>query len=47
VQGVEVIPFRDPRPHREVGLAWRRASSRSAEYRLLGEALVGLFDASR
>jgi LysR family hydrogen peroxide-inducible transcriptional activator len=47
VAGVEVIPFHDPRPHRDVGLAWRRASSRAAEYRLLGETLVELFDASR
>ena len=47
VRGVHAIPFADPRPHRDVGLVWRRASSRAAEYRLLGEAIVELFDGSR
>ncbi|MEO0652232.1 MAG: LysR substrate-binding domain-containing protein [Planctomycetota bacterium] len=47
VRGVKAIPFADPRPHRDVGLVWRRASSRSKEYRLLGESIVELFDSSR
>ncbi|QDU65920.1 LysR substrate-binding domain-containing protein [Engelhardtia mirabilis] len=42
---IEVRPFTHPRPHREVGLVWRRASGRSEEFRLLGETLVELLDA--
>lgn len=44
-KGLVAIPFADPSPHRDVGLVWRRASSRAAEFRLLGETLVELFDA--
>lgn len=40
--GLRVIPFDDPRPHRSIGLAWRRGSGRGAEARELGEALVAL-----
>ena len=42
---LEVRPFNDPAPHREVGLIWRRASARGEEYQLLGETLVKLLDA--
>lgn len=41
---LEVRPFSDPAPHREVGLIWRRASARGEEYQLLGETLVKLLD---
>ncbi len=40
--GVWVIPFGEPRPYREIGLAWRKASSRAPEYRQLGRVLVEL-----
>ena len=41
---LRAIPFEDPAPEREVGLAWRRASPRGDEFRLLGEAIVACLD---
>ncbi|HKX46595.1 MAG TPA: hypothetical protein VJP77_07820 [Planctomycetota bacterium] len=41
---LRTIPFEDPAPEREVGLAWRRASPRGDEFRMLGEALVECLD---
>ncbi len=40
-----VRPFRDPRPTRQVGLVWRRASARGEEFRRFGEELMTAFDA--
>ncbi len=37
-----VLPFRAPAPARRIGLAWRRGSPRSAEFRLLGALMPGL-----
>lgn len=31
------LPFTRPRPHRTIGLAWRKASARKDEFRLLGD----------
>jgi LysR family hydrogen peroxide-inducible transcriptional activator len=42
--GLHVMPFTHPRPHREIGLAWRKASGRADEFRLLGETIVELID---
>jgi LysR family hydrogen peroxide-inducible transcriptional activator len=36
---IAVRPFAAPEPGREVGLVWRRASTRAAEFRLLGELI--------
>ena len=40
-QGEELrtVPFRKPAPSRTIGLAWRRQSPRSEEFKLLGAAL--------
>lgn len=43
-EGVVLRPFEDPQPRRDVGLVWRRSSSRAEEFRLLGEELVRLMD---
>jgi len=45
--GVRVIPFTEPTPYREIGLAWRKASSRAPEYRELGRVLVELVGGER
>jgi len=34
------VPFERPVPHRTIGLAWRRGTARTAEYRLLAPHLV-------
>lgn len=36
---IAVRPFAEPSPGREVGLVWRRASTRAAEFRLFGELI--------
>jgi len=46
-EDVELRPFSEPVPNRQIGLVWRRGSSRADEFRLLGEELVTLFDAQR
>ena len=33
------LPFTKPRPHRTIGLAWRRASARKDEYRVLADLI--------
>lgn len=38
--GVVTRPFRAPAPHRRIGLAWRRGSSRAAEMQLLAKSLL-------
>lgn len=38
--GLKFVPFPEPGPGRTISLAWRRASSRGPELRLLGEELV-------
>lgn len=38
--GLKFIPFSAPPPGRTICLAWRRASVRAAELRLLGQQLV-------
>ena len=35
-----LVPFQPPIPYRTIGLAWRAASGRAAEYALLAESLV-------
>ena len=45
-EGLRVIPFADPPPHRSIGLAWRRASGRAGEYRELGNTLTALATAT-
>jgi LysR family hydrogen peroxide-inducible transcriptional activator len=37
---LKFVPFPEPAPGRTVCLAWRRASPRGAELRLLGEQLA-------
>ncbi len=44
-QGIVLLPFEDPPPTRQVGLVWRRASARGAEFTRLGEHIVTLLDA--
>jgi LysR family hydrogen peroxide-inducible transcriptional activator len=39
--GIGLLRFRTPEPSRELGLVWRKASSRGAEFRTLGELLLG------
>ena len=34
-----LVPFEPPAPFRTIGLAWRAASGRAAEYALLAESL--------
>ena len=34
------VPFREPAPKRTIGLVWRNASSRSAEFELLGASIL-------
>lgn len=36
---IAVRPFAEPAPGREVGLIWRRASTRAAEFRLFGDLI--------
>lgn len=43
-RGLVVVPFEDPAPTRQVGLVWRRASPRGAEFARLGERMVALLD---
>ena len=38
--GLRFVPFPKPEPVRTICLAWRRASSRGDEFRLLGEQLL-------
>jgi LysR family transcriptional regulator, hydrogen peroxide-inducible genes activator len=38
--GLALKAFAPPAPAREIGLAWRKASARGAEFRLLGDALA-------
>lgn len=42
---VQVTRFASPEPERMIGLAWRSASPRAAEFRLLGETLKALHPA--
>jgi LysR family hydrogen peroxide-inducible transcriptional activator len=42
--GVELRPFAEPVPEREIGLVWRRGSARAVEFRQLGEEMVKVFD---
>jgi LysR family hydrogen peroxide-inducible transcriptional activator len=35
-KGVKTIPFKNPAPTREIGLAWRRGSERKADFETLG-----------
>jgi LysR family hydrogen peroxide-inducible transcriptional activator len=39
-QRVKLVPFSKPRPSRVIGLAWRRTSSRTQDFRALGEAVM-------
>lgn len=39
-QGLSIQRFANPEPSRTIGLAWRKASPRAAEFRLLGEFIV-------
>ena len=38
-QGLTLLPFVKPVPKRTIGLVWRRASARAAEFELLAAAL--------
>ena len=38
--GLKFVPFPEPGPGRTICLAWRRASPRGDEFRLLGEQLA-------
>jgi len=38
--GLAFVPFPEPSPGRTICLAWRPASPRGAEFRLLGEELA-------
>lgn len=38
--GLHFVPFPEPAPGRTICLAWRRASPRGDEFRLLGEQLA-------
>lgn len=42
--GVELRPFAEPVPQREIGLVWRRGSARALEFRQLGEEMIKVFD---
>ena len=44
-EGIELIAFGPPAPHRDIGLAWRRASSRALEFGELGATLKEIFGA--
>jgi LysR family hydrogen peroxide-inducible transcriptional activator len=35
-----LVPFEPPAPFRTIGLAWRSASGRAAEYALLAESMT-------
>ncbi len=37
---VKLLPFSDPKPRRTIGLAWRKTSSRAADFRMLGEVVM-------
>jgi LysR family transcriptional regulator, hydrogen peroxide-inducible genes activator len=45
--GVRVRPFAEPVPHRQIGLVWRKGSSRAEEFKQLGEEIVQLYDAGQ
>ncbi|MEZ5978735.1 MAG: LysR substrate-binding domain-containing protein [Planctomycetota bacterium] len=42
--GVELRPFVEPVPQRQIGLVWRKGSSRAEEFKQLGEEIVALLD---
>jgi LysR family hydrogen peroxide-inducible transcriptional activator len=37
---VKLLPFSDPGPSRTIGLVWRRTSTRTADFRALGEVVI-------
>jgi LysR family hydrogen peroxide-inducible transcriptional activator len=37
---IRIIPFADPQPSREIGLAWRRSNQRESDMRALAAAIV-------
>ncbi|RDJ15479.1 hydrogen peroxide-inducible genes activator [Rhizobium grahamii] len=39
---IRIVPFTDPQPSREIGLAWRRSNHRGKEMEALAEAIVAV-----
>ena len=39
-QGIAVLPFAPPQPHRMVGLVWRKSSPRRADFAALGALIA-------
>ena len=37
---VKVLRFRNPEPSRQIGLAWRRTSPRTADFTVLGKIIT-------
>lgn len=37
---IRILPFAEPQPSREIGLAWRRSNQRAAEMEALAEAII-------
>ncbi|EJL51616.1 MULTISPECIES: hydrogen peroxide-inducible genes activator [unclassified Rhizobium] len=39
---IRIVPFADPQPSREIGLAWRRSNHRGKEMEALAEAIIAV-----
>ncbi|EPE99814.1 LysR family transcriptional regulator [Rhizobium grahamii CCGE 502] len=39
---IRIVPFTDPQPSREIGLAWRRSNHRGKEMEALAEAIIAV-----
>ena len=44
---IRIVPFGDPQPSREIGLAWRRSNHRGKEMEALAEAIIAVAPAPR
>jgi len=44
---IRILPFADPQPSREIGLAWRRSNHRGKEMEALAEAIIAVAPAPR
>lgn len=40
LDGIRIVPFKDPKPGRRIGLLWRKSAPRKEEFRLMAELLM-------
>jgi LysR family hydrogen peroxide-inducible transcriptional activator len=39
---IRIVPFAEPQPSREIGLAWRRSNHRATEMEALAETIIAV-----